>query len=161
MIVICFRMCEHIHWFALTKKICAPISLFFLSTAKRFVTENRVQMFQMTKNKRDYCFEENIWNFSAEHLSRFRSIFNIKSGHKLWVRKNTVGRIEVIWLVNLSTHFVLEVGDELSGNIESKEKHNNYWQQASANKATRAHLLCAKKLKKVLIINIGDFFEAF
>ena len=42
------------------------------------------------------------------------------------VRKNTVGRIEVICLANLFTRFVLEVGDELSGNIESKEKHNNY-----------------------------------
>lgn len=36
-----------------------------------------------------------------------------------------VGCIEVIFLANLSTRFVLEVGVESPGNIESKEKQYN------------------------------------
>lgn len=58
-----------------------------------------------------------------KHLPRFREGYNIKSGHKLGVRKNTVGRIILIsYLGNLSAHLIPEVGDELSGNKESTVK---------------------------------------
>lgn len=91
---------------------------------------------------------EKIYQTFQRNSCLGRGVFNIKSGHKLWVPENTVGWIEVIWLADLSTLFAPEVGDELSGNLESKEKHYNYRQQARANTATRAHLLSQKKLQK-------------